>query len=355
MACRKCGSSWITKTGKDCSSCPYCCKQQRCKARKQGRWQESNNCERTCEVCRKAFFSTHNKQKCCSNKCQRVNRKQWLAEWLPEYNKQYKAGRKRGTQAQKNARQCKCQMCGVSFERRGPKKYCSRACFIAARKCGVQSWDRTNQTEATWHRGGQWKNAPSKRHAASVRRLQSWLNKASSLWQRMLRLHEMQRQCEVCSTACNKGASRFCSYKCAKDWRGDRACVVCSVVVHDCKSQGKVFCLKCKAEAKRRYRRKYKRELGSHRKKVRKGGGFWNSKVRRSVVLSRDQYRCYLCNAKCKVGWKYNDPKCATVDMVVPACKGGDWDYHNLRCACRECNSRKAGTLTGQLTLHMRA
>jgi len=354
MACRKCGSSWLTKTGKDCSSCPHCCKQQLCKARKQGRWEESSDCQKSCAACGKLFSSTHNNQKCCSSECQKVHRDQWLAKWRPEYKKQYKAGCKRGTQSKANRLQCICPMCGISFKREGPKKYCSRACFVAARKAGIQAWDRTAQTAATWHRGGQWKNAPSKSHIASVDKLYSWLAKASLLCGRMWRLHQEQRHCDVCGTACNRGASRFCSYECTKGWRGSRQCVVCSVAVPDCKSQGKVFCLKCKAEAKRRYRRQYKRELGSHRKKVRKGGGFWNSKVRRSVVLSRDRHRCYLCNAKCKVGWKYNDPKCATVDMVVPACKGGDWDYHNLRCACRACNSRKSGTLTGQLTFHMR-
>jgi 5-methylcytosine-specific restriction endonuclease McrA len=70
-------------------------------------------------------------------------------------------------------------------------------------------------------------------------------------------------------------------------------------------------------------------------------------------VLSRDGYRCYLCRKKCKKTFEYNDPLCATVDMVVPASKGGDWEYYNLRCACRQCNSRKSNRLIGQLTLRM--
>jgi hypothetical protein len=310
MACDGCGSDWLSTKGKDCVACPWCCKLKRCQERKRGRWDRPKG-----EPFRPSMFKK----------------------------------KRRRTKRQSNH----CHHCG---QRLKPTqiKYCHRSCFYAARKAGTQKWDRTKQTEGCYHRGGRWSNAISKKYVKRVASLDRWLSKASSLWARMWRLHQLQRCCQVCGTACNEGASRFCSYKCAKDWRGSRPCVVCSVAMPDCKSQGKVFCSKCKAEAKRRYRRQYKRELGSHRKKVRKGGGFWNSKVRRSVVLSRDRHRCYLCNAKCKVGWKYNDPKCATVDMVVPACKGGDWDYHNLRCACRACNSRKSGTLTGQLTFHMR-
>jgi 5-methylcytosine-specific restriction endonuclease McrA len=34
--------------------------------------------------------------------------------------------------------------------------------------------------------------------------------------------------------------------------------------------------------------------------------------------------------------------------------KGGDHDWHNVRCACRQCNSRKSDAWDGQRRLPMR-
>jgi 5-methylcytosine-specific restriction endonuclease McrA len=232
-----------------------------------------------------------------------------------------------------------CQWCGKAIKRPGggkdAKKYCGKPCYFSAVRAGTQ----------------QFKGRFHDLSAAFADWAFEW--DAQRPIPRKPRPIKLRPPCQTCGKEVNQGASRFCSDQCMSAWRGDRPCIVCAVTVSGCKSQGKVYCVKCKAEAKRKYRRHYKRELGSHRKKVRKGGGFWNLQVRRSVVLSQDRHRCYLCSIKCKKTFSYNDPESATVDMVVPASKGGDWDYHNLRCACRRCNSLKSDRLIGQLTLRL--
>lgn len=350
MACRKCGSSWITKTGKDCSSCPHCCKQQRCKARKQGRWQESSDCEKMCAACGKPFASTHNKQKYCSTKCQQVKRKQWLAKWLPEYEKQYKQGIKRGTQSKAKKMALMCQLCGKSFARKGPKKYCSRACFGDARKCGLQSWDRSGQTEATWHRGGLWKNAPSKAHIARVAKIDAWLLKASGLCRKMLSIHQSQRSCEMCGADCKDGASRFCSYECNKAWRGDRTCR-CGNTVSNATAFGRPpSCQECK----RKSRRLQKRMYGSYRRRCKTYGGHYSPTVKPQDVFERDGWLCHVCGKKTHKVFSVHDPRSATVDHhPIPLSKGGDHDWHNVRCCCFECNSLKGAKWDGQRRLPM--
>jgi hypothetical protein len=232
-----------------------------------------------------------------------------------------------------------CQHCGalITRERCGKdsRKYCHKGCYFAAVREGKQQFK-------------------GRKHDISAA-LADWAYEwdARRPRPRKQRPRRQMPLCQTCGTEVNEGASRFCCDECMAAWRGDRPCNVCSSTVSGCRSQGKVSCRKCKTEAKRKYRKQYKRELGSHRKRVRKGGGLWNSSVRRSVVFAQDRYRCYLCRKKCKLGICYNDPLAATVDMVVPASKGGDWDYYNLRCACRRCNSLKSNKLVGQLTLRI--
>jgi len=250
-----------------------------------------------------------------------------------------------------------CHWCEKPIKRAGggkdAKKYCGKPCYFAARASGKQAWDKTNIKKASWHRGGQYASAPSVRLMRRIAKAHLFILDVAGGLERQAGKELNRPTCEQCGKPCNDGASRFCSYACSKAWRGSRCCVVCQTVVPDCSAHGQQYCDECRTNAKRKYRKKYKRELGSHRKKVRKGGGFWNSSVRRSVVLSRDRYHCYLCRNKCNKTFWYNDPLAATVDMVVPASKGGDWDYYNLRCACRQCNSRKSDRLMGQMTLRM--
>lgn len=357
MACRKCGSEWVTLKGRDCNSCPHCNKVQRSLERKRGRWidkQEVVPC-RHCGVLfsRKILVGIQPKQAYCSHACRCAGKVQWRKQWLLAYTQ----GVRKQNQTSKHAPRPTCKECGRQFNKQAGSNvsniYCSKSCFFAARNSGRHSWDKTNIKKANWHKGGWYASAPSVRLMRRISRAHLLVLRVSGGLERQAGKELNRPMCEQCGQACNDGASRFCSYECNRAWRGTRCCKVCQAAVPGCSANGPAYCDECRTEAKRKYRKKYKRELGSHRKKVRKGGGFWNSSVRRSVVLARDRYRCYLCRKKCKKTFEYNDPLSATVDMVVPASKGGDWDYYNLRCACRQCNSRKSDRLMGQLTLRM--
>lgn len=351
MACSKCGSDWTTKTGKDCASCPYCCKQQRTKARKQGRWSDECNGLRNCEVCLSGFSASSSRQKCCSVACRQSLRKMWLAKWKPQYSKDYSDGRLRGTQKPKR-KSPMCRMCGVTFPRKGSKQYCSRKCFADARKCGVQSWDRTNQLQATYHRGGRWNNAPSKAYVISVGKLDAWLAKASGLCRKMLKIHQSQALCEVCGIACKDGASRFCSFTCNKAWRGERQCR-CGITVCNATAFGPPpLCEECR----RRSRRLQKRMYGCYRRRCRTYGGRYNPTVKPRDVFERDGWRCHVCKRKTHKVFSVHDPRSATIDHhPIPLSKGGDHDWHNVRCCCFECNSLKGAKWDGQRRLRMKS
>lgn len=355
MACRKCGSDWKTSTGRNCQSCPHCNKLQRHLARKAGRWVELEE-QAECKHCAKTFTNVGanvGKAKCCSPACADAYRKAWRAAYAADYKK----GRRRGTQASTRLPRPTCKRCGKSFKRKyggnDTNLYCSKRCFYDARNAGDHAWDRTNQLKATWHKCGPYSSAPSVMAMRQIAKCWKFIFKCQRLLPMMMNLAASQRKCEVCGGSCKEGAARFCSRSCSRKWRGRRECK-CGAIVEDAKANGIAYCYPCRLKARQEYRKRYKQQLGSHRKRVRKGGGFWNSKVRRSVVFKRDKCRCYICKVRCRLDDKWNHPQAATVDMVVPASKGGDWDYHNLRCACRQCNSLKSDHLVGQMTLSSR-
>ena len=74
------------------------------------------------------------------------------------------------------------------------------------------------------------------------------------------------------------------------------------------------------------------------------------ARVRRLLVLLRDDYSCYLCRRS--VRWyppsAYRGdrppPDAATVDHVTPLARGGDGSLDNLRACCLECNGKKGDT-----------
>lgn len=151
MACQGCGSDWVTGgnvsrpwlNGKDCTSCPHCCRLSRCKERKRGRWNGPKG-----------------------------------QPFLPS---SFKKERKRAKKTSKH-----CAHCSKKLTYSQPK-YCSRQCFNDARKCGKQSWDRTSQLEGVYHRGGRWNTAISKNYLKRVSKLDAWLAKASGLSRAMLK------------------------------------------------------------------------------------------------------------------------------------------------------------------------
>ncbi len=302
MACHGCGSDGLTRRGKNCVSCPWCCKVKRCQERKRGRWDRPKG-----EPFRK---STH---KAPRRKTQRIGDS--------------------------------CVNCGSTL-RRTQRKYCCSACFYEARKSGRQEWNRSRQIEGCYHRGGKWNNSISKKWVEQTRKCWDWVREAAGLFDKMQVAHQSQRPCDTCGTLCDP-PSRFCSRACAKSWRGTRECK-CGRPAHNARAHGRVSCVTCKRESRRIEKRLY----GSYRRRCRTYGGHFNKDVKPTDVFVRDGWRCHICLRRTHKLYRATDELSATVDHhPIPLSKGGDHDWHNVRCACRRCNELKGNRWNGQRRL----
>lgn len=342
MACLKCGSAWVTKKGKDKLSCPECCKQQRCKARKQGRLPKEE--ERACAICG-AQMTIVGSAICSTRYCgqckqqARRNRKRRQQERVARGEPP-----SRVVSQQRAAR--KCVHCEKTL---GPKqkKYCDQSCYHAARNAGTQSWDRTNQLEANVRRCGV-QISPSRQGLRAV------LGGFSGF---MSRLRAFQKRignlsCLTCH-AISRPGSRFCSDKCRSEFEFLTVCARCGceTIAKGLLGSKARLCVECKLQAKREAIRRRNHNVGNNRKRCRKGGGYFNPHVRRTKVFEKDRYRCWICGVRCRRTWQGNHPREATLDHVKPLAKGGDHDWHNVRCACRRCNSLKSDSWGGSQKL----
>ena len=331
MACKKCGSDWKTATGKDCSSCPHCCKRQRHEARSQGRWAEVTEVV-VCKVCNKTFTNIGaavGKTKCCSAECTTASRKAWRTAYMAEY----KRGNRRGTQATKRLPKPSCKRCGAAFKRRhgghDANLYCSTTCFFGAVREGSQQFKgRCHGLEAA---------------------LADWAYEWDAQRPKKRRDYKPRPPCEVCGAEVNHMGSKCCSLRCKQLWRGTRQCN-CGSMVEDARLFGRCYCRECKIKSKRARRRMY----GCYRRRCRTYGGFFNPKVKPVDVFKRDGYVCHICRKKTRRVFNHNDPLSATVDHhPIPLSKGGDHDWHNVRCACRRCNELKGNKWDGQARLRL--
>jgi 5-methylcytosine-specific restriction endonuclease McrA len=63
---------------------------------------------------------------------------------------------------------------------------------------------------------------------------------------------------------------------------------------------------------------------------------------------------CHICRKKTHKIYSSHDPLSATVDHhPIPLSKGGDHDWHNVRCACKRCNELKGNKWDGQRRLSL--
>lgn len=353
MACRKCGSDWLTLRGKDCSSCPHCNKVARSVERKRGRWVDEE-CAVPCKHCgetftAKVFVGSQAKQAYCSKDCRFMAKAEWREKWRASY----RSGVRKQKQNHKPGPRLRlaCRECGKHFNKQAGSNssniYCSKACFFAARSSGRQSWDKTNIKKAAWHHGGWYASAPSVQLMRWIAKAHARIARVGGSLERLAQKELNRPTCEHCGTPCNDGASRFCSYACNKEWRGTRTCR-CGVNVEDASAFGAPpMCPGCRREAKREWRR----IASNTRARVRRGGGYWNPQVKAMAVFKRDKWICYLCDAKCSKVYSPWDPLSATIDHVYPVAHGGDHDWHNVRTACAMCNAKKSDKVAGQRLL----
>lgn len=361
MACSKCGSSWVTQRGKDCVSCPYCSKVTRSHERKRGRWVDQTqvtSCKHCgCEFEEKIVGSA--RRSYCSESCRKAHKSVWRREWGVSYRK---GVRKQQQNKLKKPRPV-CKQCGKHFKRQAGGNsaniYCSQACFFTARASGLQPWDRTSLFKAYWHRGGQYASAPSVKLMARIEKAHRLIEIASNAFEVMAERELARPQCEVCSKPCNDGASRFCSYQCAKKWRGRRPCEVCSITVPNAKAHGKCRCRHCRAKAKTEANRRQKKKYGrNHRQRARHHGVRYVP-VEVKAIYERDGWICQICHKMCRKFFAVRKkdgrphPRSPTIDHIKSMADGGHHEPSNLQLACFECNTKKGSASRGQLRLRL--
>lgn len=351
MACLKCNSDWVTAMGKNCASCPHCCKQTRCKERKAGRWVD-NLVARICVWCRKSFTpeSVHKRTtKVCSPQCKKQHRKHWAKGHRQKYSKEG------ATQRQLHGKPMPpCKRCGKPVRCRR-RDYCGRECYQADKKEGVIGWDMTGQQLGDIRkRRVQGLPMPSQVMYAAI---QDAMNRhakgVAQLWKSL----DAWRPCLHCGGQLPEHAqdfTMFCSIPCSANHEWDCACFKCGKLFCKRGVQGrnKALCRQCRRVAKR---------LSKHRgisSRARKHGVV-REKYSRKEILDRDCWECQLCGVRLLRKWKYKKrtlrphPDNATLDHIVPmACGGADAEW-NIQACCFRCNARKGARQKGQLRLKM--
>lgn len=328
MACRKCGSSWTTATGKDCSSCPDCCKQQRCKARKEGRMVEPTAIKQ-CVHCGKDFTAIGIKDitqrlLCEDEQCRKGHRQ--------ACKERREAGVFVGPRPSDEPDEARyCKRCGKGPLNRNQGTYCGRTCAGA---------------DAREHKR-QFMGIP-----AAIREAVSFADFFYD-W-------ETQRPEWMHCEACHKKIARQSSMQrvCSEACRYRLAMPVHETCV-DCQSPIAAFtryvrrCEPCK----RKRRNAWKKQAGkTPRKRCKRHGVPCDSSVTSREVFERDGYVCQLCWRRCldkfTVVDDMPDPLSPTVDHIIAIAlgiKGHTWD--NVQCACWECNVAKGAAAKGQLRL----
>ena len=326
MACRTCGSDWLTATGKHCNRCPYCDKQQLFQARKQGRWVEPTQIKK-CVQCGKQFAAVgvkHIKQRilCESPVCRKQHRKSCKTRRDsgvfvgPRHSAKKKPDRF-------------CKRCGKGPLDRNQKEYCGKTCSGAdAREfkrsfMGVPALVRQALSDADW--------------------FYSWHHEASRIV-----------PCLTCGTLLNDltGQRKFCNDACRYRLENPlhQLCMDCgSELKADTRHLKR--CIACKEKR----RRAWKKTAGkTPRSRGKRHGVPCDPSVKSRAVFERDNYVCQLCNIKCLKKFKVIDdvphPLSPTVDHIIAISlriKGHTWD--NVQCACWACNVAKGAKARGQL------
>jgi hypothetical protein len=329
MACRKCGSDWVTALGCDCKTCPHCCKQQRHKARSEGRWVEPT-AEKVCEECGAKFTAVglHDiklRVLCHNPQCKKSRGKKTRAA--------SHARRAVGVfvlpREPKNKRFCKFSKCGKELARKDQKEYCDRVCYFAAIDAGEQQFRGRVRDE--------WAGLVDWAYEWDAHRPE-WM------------------ECEACSKKVERQSSmqRVCSEKCRYRLEKPLHQNCC-----DCGSELNAdtrYVKRCDA-CKRKSRNHWKRIAGkTPRKRCRRHGVPCDPAIKSRDVFERDGYKCQLCGCKCLAKFKVvNDmphPLSPTVDHIIAislGIKGHTWD--NVQCACWKCNVAKGAQAKGQMRL----
>lgn len=174
--------------------------------------------------------------------------------------------------------------------------------------------------------------------------------------------------CQSCGVSFD-GARKYCSDSCKDAARPRIACYVCGEPTGWYASDGRAGvavkhqkcamphgsvarykagcrCVECRTE-NAADRRAYVARRRAEGRPLRKHGGsgpYIPERVR-AAVYGRDGYVCQICFAVCDVGGDPNSNSFPSLDHIIPKSLGGGHTVHNLRTACRGCNSARGARL----------
>lgn len=361
---------------KRCDPCRKACESKRSRAKH--KQMADKGFRKVCVYCRRDWLARNPTARFCSRNCQHLSSGGRVLLSCQRCSKTFKTTLKRKQEGHKFcSRACMrqalespprhCVECGKVFRRKpkGPNGkndkalFCSKPCYFAARAAGRVAWDTTNQRKAVWHRNGPYASAPSVRLLRCIANGHAAIEWAGNALCRLAAKELARPKCETCGCSCKDGASRFCSRRCNKQWRGVRQCDLCGATVQNANAYSKCRCVSCKAiektKANRRQRQKYGR---NHRQRARHHGVKYAAIPVREIY-ERDGWRCQICNRRCRRSFLVSKrdgrphPRSPTIDHIRSMAEGGNHERSNVQLACFECNTKKGAASRGQLRLSL--
>jgi 5-methylcytosine-specific restriction endonuclease McrA len=167
------------------------------------------------------------------------------------------------------------------------------------------------------------------------------------------------RACEECDVMF-VGATKTCSDKCSRarkrrlfheSWRSVREknpvvtkeCACCGAKFSsNYYSMKRRYCSrKCGEKAHRSSNSARQVRRISNTKRRARLRGVKLEEVRPIDVFERDNWRCGICRKRIGKKTRYPNPRCATVDHVIPLDSGGEHSMRNVRAAHFACNSTR--------------
>ncbi len=301
VKCEDCGATIVRREGR---GRPL----KRCRSCTQSRRLAPAKTRQVCEQCKCAFVPRkygRKEQRFCSKEC--------ADSWY--YNSRSKQA-------------FVCQECKREFHPKAVNrtKFCSRDCaFIGMGK----------------------KRAEEKRARETAEKIR--------------RLFENMRQCEVCKFAFSSPLkSKTCSEECQKKRKAgplDKPCKTCGKPLGAFDGKKRFQCAECRAEVHRLNRKRAKWERKRRKYEQTAGDKATASDSREMLNLLRHKLqragnKCHLCGLLASKRIDPNSDRAAEFDHKVPLARGGSDKIDNLQVICRKCNGLKADTISVDSFMH---